>query len=83
MKIIQVSTKISISVKDWTSRTYQPYVGFFVGSLYKGTVSENNTPNVTIDKANLNPDVSWRSGLKTYHFNQQEYVKSDIGYKIN
>ncbi len=79
----RVSTKISISVKDWTSRTYQPYVGFFVGSLYKGTVSENNTPNVTIDKANLNPDVSWRSGLKTYHFNQQEYVKSDIGYQIN
>ena len=78
-----VSAKIIISVKDWESRTYQPYVGAVVGSMYKGTVSGNNTSNAIIDKSNLNPDVSWWSWFVTYHFNQQEYVKSDVGHTDN
>ena len=75
-----ITAEITISVKDWESRTYQPYVGTVVGSLYQGTISGNTTTDAVINANNLNSDVSWWSWFVTYHFNQQEYVKDGAGY---
>lgn len=75
-----VTAEITISIKDWESRTYQPYVGTVVGSLYQGTISGNTTTDAVINANNLNADVSWWSWFVTYHFNQQEYVKDGAGY---
>ena len=75
-----VTSEITISIKDWESRTYQPRVGTVVGNLYQGTISRNTTTDAVINANNLNADVSWWSWFVTYHFNQKEYVKDGAGY---
>lgn len=70
-----VSGTITISVKDWESRSYQPYVGGIAGFKEENGFLTKNTYKGTLNVENLNADVSWWAWFKTHHFNQQANVK--------
>lgn len=61
---------ISINVRDFENRTYQPYVAGIVG-LSNNVKLSNNVSQGTFNLSNLNTDVSWTKWFKKYHHNQQ------------
>lgn len=61
---------ISINVRDFENRTYQPYVAGIVG-LSNNVKLSNNVSQGTFNLSNLNTDVSWTKWFKKYHHNQK------------
>lgn len=68
------SGEILIYVKDWESRTYQPYVAQIAAYKNGGSYGSNYSSG-TVNVDNLNPDVTWKELLfVTKHFNQRGNV---------
>lgn len=75
-----INVAVNVAYKEWDSRTYQPYVGGFVGNLIGGDFDDlyyGNTP-ISPDVSNLNEDVTWWS-WGTKHFNQKLYCAKYVG----
>lgn len=68
--MMNMKIRMKTVIRDYESRTYQPYVAGILG--YGSNVDlSNNVQQGSFNLNNLNSDVSWTKWFKKYHHNQK------------